>query len=128
MRFFLFPLRKSSYTFSMKKIILLLALSFSPFAYGDDDYISAKCQAKLLKITTDEFVKEFPQEGKLFDYIGQVTFNYGIKGYPRTVFFGTHKLESNRRCLVQVYTKVSGVIEADGCPDYTFAYIDSNCK
>lgn len=112
----------------MKKIILLLALTFSPFAYADDDYVSSKCQVKLLKITTDAVINEFPQEGRLFDYIGQVTFNYGIEGYPRTVFFGTKKNEPSRRCLVQVYTKISGKIEADGCPDYTFAYIDSNCK
>ena len=113
----------------MKLIVLSMALlGFSPFARAEDDaFISAQCQTKLLQVTTDALVKEFPDQASKVGYIGQVTFNYGIKGHPRTVFFGTKLNEDSRRCLVQVYTTPEGT-DKDGCPNYVFSHFDSNCQ
>ncbi len=112
----------------MRKIFaLLLAVSFSPVAHGDD-FVSATCQVKLLKVTTDALTENMPAKARLASYFGQVTFNYGIQGKPRTVFFGPHKEASNKRCLVQVYTTVDGSKDEDGCPRYTYSHIDSNCE
>jgi len=109
--------------------LALAALLFSAPspALASDDFVSAQCQVKLLKVTTDALLKEFPAEASQADYFGQVTFNYGMKGAPRTVFFGPKLNESSKRCLVQVYTKL-GAESKDSCPDYIYSHIDSNCR
>jgi hypothetical protein len=112
----------------MKYLLLTLLLSMPAHAdFHEEDFGSAQCQAKLLKITTDALVKEFPEQASQAAYFAEVTFNYGMKGTPRTVFFGPKLNESSKRCLVQVYTKL-GNGSKDSCPDYIYTHIDSNCR
>lgn len=106
---------------------LLVALVAIP-AHARDSFVSARCQAALLKVTTEALDREFISAASQFEYIGEVTLNYGMKGMPRAVFFGTKKGEPERRCLVQVYTKPNGSDPATGCPNYEFDFIDSNCR
>lgn len=85
------------------------------------------CQVRLVKVASEALDREFARHGKKIGVINEVDFNYNLDGIPRVIFLGRSARDSNEVCFIDVRTITPGSPSPDGCPNYTFSEIRSNC-